>query len=106
MIYQKNKYEPVLAQANQTLQTIQFSSVQSLSGFWLFVTPWTAAHQASLSITNTWSLLKLMPIESVMTPNHLILPLSSPFPPTFSFFPFHKKDFFLSLPLGFLFWFI
>ena len=39
----------------------------------LFVTPWTAAHQASLSITNSWSLLKLMSIESVMPSNHLIL---------------------------------
>ena len=50
-----------------------FSSLQSLSLVWLFVTPWTAAHQASLSITNSWSLLKLMSIESVMTSNHLIL---------------------------------
>ena len=51
----------------------QFSSVQSLSRVRLFVTPWTVAHQASLSITNSWSLLKLMPIESVMPSNHLIL---------------------------------
>ena len=51
----------------------QFSSVQSLSHFWLFVTPWTAAHQASLSITNSWSLLKLMPVKLVMPSNHLIL---------------------------------
>ena len=51
----------------------QFSSVQSLSLVWLFTTPWTAAHQASLSITNSWSLLKLMSIESVMPSNHLIL---------------------------------
>ena len=49
-----------------------FSSVQSLSHFLLFATPWTAAHQASLSITNSQSLLKLMPIESVMPSNHLI----------------------------------
>ena len=47
--------------------------VQSLSHVWLFVTPWTAAHQASLSITNSHSLLKLMSIESVMPSNHLIL---------------------------------
>ena len=47
-------------------------SVQSLSCAWLFVTPCTAAHQASLSITNSWSLLKLMSIESVMPSNHLI----------------------------------
>ena len=50
-----------------------FSSVQSLSYVRLFVTPWIAAHQASLSITNSRSLLKLMSIESVMLSNHLIL---------------------------------
>ena len=48
-------------------------SVQSLSHVQLFVTPWTAAHQASLSITNSWSLLKLMSIALVMPSNHLIL---------------------------------
>ena len=52
---------------------VQFSSVQSLSHVWLFGTPWTAARQASLSITNSQSLLKLMSIESVMPSNHLIL---------------------------------
>ena len=51
----------------------QFSSVQSLCCVWLFATPWTAAHQASLSITNSQSLFKLMSIEPVMPPNHLIL---------------------------------
>ena len=50
-----------------------FSSVQSLSCVWLFATPWTAACQASLSITNSWTLLKLMSIKSVMPSNHLIL---------------------------------
>ena len=50
-----------------------FSSVQSLSRFRLFVTPWTAACQTSLSITNSQSLLKLMSIELVMPSNHLIL---------------------------------
>ena len=50
-----------------------FSSVHSLSCVRLFVTPWTAAHQASLSNTNSQSLLKLMSIESVMPSNHLIL---------------------------------
>ena len=50
-----------------------FSSVQSLSRVRLFVTPWTAAQQASLSITISWSLHKLMSIESVMSSNHLIL---------------------------------
>ena len=47
--------------------------VQLLSHIWLFVTPGTAAHQASLSITNSWSLLKFMSFESVMPSNHLIL---------------------------------
>ena len=51
----------------------KFSSVQSLSRVWLFVTPWTATCQASMSITNSWSLLKLMSIESVIPSNHLIL---------------------------------
>ena len=51
----------------------QISSVQPLSRVQLFVTPWTAACQASLSITNSWILLKLMSIESVMPSNHLIL---------------------------------
>ena len=50
-----------------------FSSVQSLSHVQLFATPWTATCQASLSITNSWSLLKLMSIESVIKSNHLIL---------------------------------
>ena len=52
---------------------LQFSSVQSLSCVWLFVTPRTAAHQASLSITNSWSLPKLMSNKSVMPSNHFIL---------------------------------
>ena len=51
----------------------QFSSIQPLSHVRLFATPWTAAHQASLSITNSQSLPKLMSIESVMPSNHLIL---------------------------------
>ena len=55
------------------ITTHQFSSVQSLSCFRLFATPWTAALQSSLSITNSWSLLKLMSIESVTPSNHLIL---------------------------------
>ena len=54
-------------------QHLQFTSVQSLRRVWLFATPWTAARQASLSITNSWSLLKLMSIESVMPSTHLIL---------------------------------
>ena len=51
----------------------QFSSVQLLSCVQLFATPWIAAYQASLSITNSWSLLKLMSVESMMPSNHLIL---------------------------------
>ena len=51
----------------------QFSSVQSLSHVRLFVTPWTAVHQASLSIKNSQNLLKIMSIESVMPSNHRIL---------------------------------
>ena len=54
-------------------------SVQFSSSFWLFETPWTTAHQASLSITNSWSLLKVMSIESVMALN-----LSSPSSPAFN----------------------
>ena len=68
---------------------LAFSSVQSLSGVQLFVTPWTAARQASLSITNSQSLLKPKSIESVMPSSHLILSrpllfLPSIFPSIFS----------------------
>ena len=63
----------------------QFSSVQSFSHVQFFTTPWTAARQASLSITNSWILLKLMSIESVIPSNRIIicfpfLPLPSVFP--------------------------
>ena len=65
---------------------LQFSSVQLLSHVRFFATPWTTAHRASLSTTNSWSLLKLMSVESVMPSNHLILcyPLLPPsiFPST------------------------
>ena len=57
----------------QIKRDLIISSVQSLSHVWLFVTPWTAARQASLSVTNSRSLFKLMSIKSVMPPNHLIL---------------------------------
>ena len=67
-----------------------FSSVQSLSRGLLFVTPWIAARQASLSITNSWSLLKPMPIESVMPSSHFILChpllLLPPIPPSIRVF--------------------
>ena len=52
---------------------IMISPVQSLSHVRLFATPWTTARQASLSITNSWSLLKLMSIESVMPSKYLVL---------------------------------
>ena len=75
-----------------------FSSVQSLSHSRLFATPWTAARQASLSIANSQSLLKLMSIESVMPSNHLILCHSLLLLP--SIFPsikiFSKSQFFTS----------
>ena len=58
------------------------SSVESLSGVWLFATPWTTAHQASLFITDSQSLLKLMSIESVMPSSHLILCCPLLFPPS------------------------
>ena len=56
-----------------TGESVQFSLVQSLSHVWLFATPWTAACQASLSVTNSRSLPKLMSIELVMPSNYLIL---------------------------------
>ena len=67
-----------------------FSSVQSLSCVWLFATPWIAAHQASLSITNSQSLLKLMSIRLVISSSHLILCcpllLLPPIPPSIRVF--------------------
>ena len=54
-------------------RTVLLFIVHSLSRIWLFVTLWTAARQTSLSITNSWSLLRLTSIESVMPSNHLIL---------------------------------
>ena len=74
-----------MSQAHLNCINSQFSSVQSLSHVRLFVTLWTAAHQASLSITNSQSLPKLMSIELVMPSNHLILCLPLLLPP--SIFP-------------------
>ena len=69
---------------------VQFSSVQSLSCVWLFATPWIAAHQASLSITNFRSSLRLMSIKSVTPSTHLILCcpllLLPPIPPSIRVF--------------------
>ena len=79
-------------------QSFQFSSVQALSHTQLFVTPWTAALQASLSITNSQSLLKLISIELVMLSIHLIL--CSPLILVLSIFPniwvFAMSQFFAS----------
>ena len=70
--------------------SVQVSPVQSLSRVWLFGTPWVTARQASLSITNSQSLLKLMPIESLIPSNHLIfcrpLLLLPPIPPSIRVF--------------------
>ena len=68
-----SKYGNSTGCSQYSLGFLPLSSVQLLSRVWLFVTPWTAALQASLPITNSWSLLKLMSIESVMPRNHLIL---------------------------------
>ena len=67
----KTQHSQKLFFKNVTNRT--FSSVQSLSRVRFFVTPWTVAHQVSLSITNSWSLLKLMSIVSVIPFSHLIL---------------------------------
>ena len=73
-----------------TLLIIQFSSLQSLSRVWLFLTPWITARQASLSITNSWSSLRFTSFESVMPFSHLILCcpllLLPPIPPSFRVF--------------------
>ena len=66
-------HSSIFAWKNPLTEDPQFSSVQSLSRVRLFVTPWTAACQASLSITNSWSPPKPMSIESVMPSNHFIL---------------------------------
>ena len=63
---------PLLMDCFYLLVGFSLISVQSLSHVWLFMTPWTTACQASLSITNSWSLLNLICIESVMPSNHLI----------------------------------
>ena len=75
-IFQQTEVQDSMApQVNpiKHFSSVQFSSVQSLIHVRLFATPWIATRQASLSISNSWSLLKLMSIESVMPSNHLIL---------------------------------
>ena len=77
-------------QGSELLKAVQFSSVQLGSRVWLFVTPWITARQASLSITNSQSSLKLTSIESVMPSCHLILCrpllLLPPIPPSITVF--------------------
>ena len=70
LIYLRYRYQ-ITEKSKEAITKI--SSVQSFSCIWLFATPWTTARQASLSITNSRSLLKLISIESVMPSNHLIL---------------------------------
>ena len=70
--FQRNIYFCFIDYA-KAFDYVQLTSVQWLRCVWLFVTPWTATCQASLSNTNSWSLAKLMSIESVMPSNHLIL---------------------------------
>ena len=73
MGFPRQEYWSGLPLPSTNLLSVQFSSVQSLSHVGLFATPLIAAHQASLSITNSRSLLKLMSIKSVMPSSHLIL---------------------------------
>jgi len=82
--------EHVKGRRGEGMESVQFSIVQSLSRVWLFVTPWIAARQASLSITNSRSSLRLTSIESVMPSSYLILChpllLLPPIPPSIRVF--------------------
>ena len=71
-IFRGSKILHFLQRAPQSGKHLSIQSVQLLSHVWLFATLWIPARQASLSITNSWSLLKLKPIESVMPSSHLI----------------------------------
>ena len=86
-----NKFQSICKLKNGLKKYIQFSSVQSLSSVQLFATPWIAARQASLSITNSRSSLRLTFIKSVMPSSHLILChpllLLPPTPPSIESFP-------------------
>ena len=73
LLFLPSIFHSIMDFSNESSVHIQFSSVHSLSRVRLSATPWTAARQASLSITNSRSSLKLMSIESVMASNHLIL---------------------------------
>ena len=93
-------YHPISISFVESLQIVLWNnsvkSVQSLSHVQLFATPWTTAFQASLSITNSWSLLKLMFVESVMPYNHLIACRPLHLPP--SIFPSMRVFFNESVP--------
>ena len=84
------KYSILMVLISSENNKVQFSSVQRLSRVWLFATPWIAARQASLFITNSRSSLKLTSIKSVMPSSHLILCcplfLLSPTPPSITVF--------------------
>ena len=82
LIHKSVLHGSVSVAALQIIPSVPSFSVQSLSHVGLFATPWTAAHQASLSTTNSWSLLKLMSIASVMPSHHLILCSPLFFPPS------------------------
>ena len=86
----KFKFQKTKIMASGPISSVQFSSFQSLSHVRLFATPWIIACQASLSITNSGSLPKLMSIESMMPSNHLILCrpllLMPPIPPSIRVF--------------------
>ena len=66
-------HQQILLAIPSKYTSVKFSSVQSISYVWLFVTPWNTALQVSLSITNSWNSLRLTSIESVMPSSHLIL---------------------------------
>ena len=90
----KRSNQSILRESTLDIHSVQFSSVQSLSRVRLFVTPWIAACQASLSITNSRSLLKLVSIKSVMPSSHLILChhllLLPPIPPSIRVFSMNQ----------------
>ena len=92
IVFERSKWELLLM--TQETQLV----VQSLSRDWLIVTPWTAAYQASLSIINSQSLLKLISVKSVIPSNHLIL--CGPFSSSLQSFPasgsFLMSQFFVS----------
>ena len=90
LIHKLRFFPPFSWIVQESFSSVQFSSVQLLSRVQLFATPWIAARQVSLSITNSWSLHKLLSIKSVMPSSHLILCcpllLLPPIPPSIRVF--------------------